>query len=91
MITSGNSSRCVCGSSPSGEGEEAGVGEEEEVDTPSSLEAALSYLGLSEHVGVFEREQIDFDSLVSSKTGSHNTVLPPSLPPSLPLSAVDDQ
>ena len=36
----------------------------EEVDMPTTLETALSYLGLDDLIHVFLKEQIDFDSLV---------------------------
>ena len=57
---------CVCSScrevaremTPEREGE---GGEE---DTPTTLEAVLSQLGLPELMEVFQREQIDFESLV---------------------------
>lgn len=49
------------------EGQDQGVGgeEEEETDMPTTLEAALSHLGLTELTQVFLNEQFDFDSLVS--------------------------
>lgn len=47
------------------EGEEGMEEEEEATDTPTTLEAALSHLGLAELIEIFLKEQIDFDSLVS--------------------------
>ena len=50
------------------EGQDQGGGggeEEEETDMPTTLEAALSHLGLTELTQVFLSEQFDFDSLVS--------------------------
>lgn len=37
---------------------------EEDTDMPTTLEGALSTLGLAELMEVFLKEQIDFDSLV---------------------------
>lgn len=48
------------------EEQDQGVGgEEEETDMPTTLEAALSHLGLTELTQVFLNEHFDFDSLVS--------------------------
>lgn len=51
-------------------GEEEGREEEvedgeDETDLPATLEATLDHLGLAGLTGVFLKEQIDFDSLVS--------------------------
>ena len=55
-----------------GEGEATEVGEDE-TDAPTSLETVLARLGMSELEGVFAKEEIDFDSLVSP-TAPHHTV-----------------
>lgn len=46
-----------------GEGQED---EEEDVDIPTTLEGALSLLGLAELTDTFTKEQFDFETLVSS-------------------------
>ena len=61
-------------------GPHSGGVEEGEDDTPTSLESALSYLGLSHLAEVFEKEQIDFDSLVSGYSESVLTSLSPLSP-----------
>ena len=82
------SAQCVfsaqCGEMVLGEEAEGDEEKEEgEDDTPTSLESALSYLGLADLTEVFEKEQIDFDSLVSGLySESVLTSLSPSLPPS---------
>ena len=55
--------------------------EEEEEEMPTTLEEALSLLGLDSLINVFLKEQIDFDSLVG---GPHTASTPPSS--SLPCS-----
>ena len=70
-------SQCYYSPPAGGEGrreEEAGEEErreeevedgEDEMDLPATLEATLDHLGLAGLTGVFLKEQIDFDSLVS--------------------------
>ena len=62
---------CFCSSQEEGEGEGEGEGQgeegegEDEPDLAPSLEAVLTQLGLTDLMAIFQREQVDFDSLVS--------------------------
>ena len=70
-----------------------GLGEEEgedEADMPTTLEAALSHLGLTELTDVFLNEQFDFDSLVWYSVCQFLSNYTHSLSVSVSMFSVDD-